>query len=77
MFHYFAIFAFICVHSQPTKIMFVDTKYKNGKQILLLTDFASYNLISEPFNPIRPRGGSISSPPSLFLKFCYEAVKPQ
>ena len=22
------------VHSQPTKIMFVDTKYKNGKQIL-------------------------------------------
>ena len=28
-------------------------------------------------NPIRPKGGSISSPPSLILKFCYEAVKPQ
>ena len=25
---------FMCVHSQPSKIMFVDTKYKNGKQIL-------------------------------------------
>ena len=24
----------MCVHSQPTKIMSVDTKYKNGKQIL-------------------------------------------
>ena len=34
LFHYFSIFAFMCVHSQPTKIMFVDTKYKNGKQIL-------------------------------------------
>ena len=28
----------MCVHSsQPTKIMVVDTKYKNGKQILLQT----------------------------------------
>ena len=24
----------MCLHSQPTKIMFVDTKYKNGKQLL-------------------------------------------
>ena len=24
----------MCVLSQPTKIMFVDTKYKKGKQIL-------------------------------------------
>ena len=31
---YFSIFGFMCVHSQPTKIMFVDTKYKNGNQIL-------------------------------------------
>ena len=34
LFRYFSIFGFMCVHSQPTKIMFVDTKYKNGKQIL-------------------------------------------
>ena len=34
LFLYFSIFGFMCVHSQPTKIMFVDTKYKNGKQIL-------------------------------------------
>ena len=34
LFHYFSIFACMCVHLQPTKIMFVDTKYKNGKQIL-------------------------------------------
>ena len=27
-------FRFMCVHSQPTKIMFVYTKYKNRKQIL-------------------------------------------
>ena len=33
--HYFSIFAFMCVHSQPTKIMFVDTKYKNGKHLIL------------------------------------------
>ena len=32
--HYFSIFAFMCKHLQPTKIMFVDTKYKNRKQIL-------------------------------------------
>ena len=31
--HYFSNFAFMCVHSQPTKIMFVHTKHKNGKQI--------------------------------------------
>ena len=30
----FLIFAFMFVHSKPTKIMFVDTKYKNRKQIL-------------------------------------------
>ena len=42
----FSIFAFLCVHSQPTKIMFVDTKYKCGQQILLQTDFANYNPIS-------------------------------
>ena len=34
LFYFFSIFAFMCVHSQPRKIMFVDTKYKNGKQIL-------------------------------------------
>ena len=34
LFRYFSIFGFMCVHSQPTKNMFVDTKYKNGKQIL-------------------------------------------
>ena len=34
LFRYFPIFGFMCVHSQPTKIMFVDTKYKNRKQIL-------------------------------------------
>ena len=34
LFHYFSIFVFMCVHSQPTNIMFVDTKYKNEKQIL-------------------------------------------
>ena len=34
LFFFFSIFAFMCVHSQPTKIMFVDAKYKNGKQIL-------------------------------------------
>ena len=34
LFHYFSIFTFTCVHSQPTKIMFVDTKYRNGKPIL-------------------------------------------
>ena len=34
LFYFFSIFAFMCVHSQPTKIMFVDTKYKNGKQVL-------------------------------------------
>ena len=34
LFYYFSIFAFMCVHLQPTKIMLVDTKYKNGKQIL-------------------------------------------
>ena len=34
LFYFFSIFAFMCVHSQPTKIMLVDTKYKNGKQIL-------------------------------------------
>ena len=32
--HYFSIFALMCVDSLPTKIMFVDTKYKNEKQIL-------------------------------------------
>ena len=32
--HYFSIFAFTYVHSQPTKIMSVDPKYKNGEQIL-------------------------------------------
>ena len=36
LFRYFSIFGFMCVHSQPTKNMFVDTKYKNGKQILYL-----------------------------------------
>ena len=36
LFRYFSIFGFMCVHSQPTKIMFVDAKYKNGKQILYL-----------------------------------------
>ena len=34
LFYFFSIFAFMCVHSQPAKIMFVNTKYKNGKQIL-------------------------------------------
>ena len=34
LFHYFSIFAFMCVHLQPTKTMFVDTKYKKGKQVL-------------------------------------------
>ena len=34
LFYFFSIFAFMCVHSQPTKIMFIDAKYKNGKQIL-------------------------------------------
>ena len=29
LFRYFSIFGFMCVHSQPTKVMFVDTKYKN------------------------------------------------
>ena len=48
LFHYFSIFAFMCVESQTTKIMFVDTKYKNGKQILQQTDFANYNPISWP-----------------------------
>ena len=33
LFYYFSIFVFMCVHSQPTKIMFVDTKYKSEKQI--------------------------------------------
>ena len=33
LFRYFSIFGFMSVHSQPTKIMFADTKYKNGKQI--------------------------------------------
>ena len=33
-FHYFYIFAFMSVYSQPTKIMFVDAKYANRKQIL-------------------------------------------
>ena len=32
--HCFSIFAFMCVHSNPTKIRYTDTKYKNGKQIL-------------------------------------------
>ena len=36
----------MCVHAKPTKIMFVDTKYKNGKQILQQIDFASNNPIS-------------------------------
>ena len=44
--HYFSIFAFMCVHLQPTKIMFVDIKYKNGKVNSELTDFASNNPIS-------------------------------
>ena len=26
LFHYFSLFAFMCVHLQPTKIMLVDTK---------------------------------------------------
>ena len=30
----FSLLCVYTVHSQPTKIMFVDTKYKNGKQIL-------------------------------------------
>ena len=34
LFYFYSIFAFMCVHSPATKIMFVDTKYKNGKQIL-------------------------------------------
>ena len=34
LFRYFLIFGFMSVHSQPTKNMLVDTKYKNGKQIL-------------------------------------------
>ena len=34
LFRYFSIFGFMCVHSQPTKIIFVDRKYKNGKQII-------------------------------------------
>ena len=34
------------VHLPPTKILFVDTKYKNEKQILKLADFANYNPIS-------------------------------
>ena len=34
LFYYFSIFVFMCVHSPPTKTMFVDTKYKNGMQIL-------------------------------------------
>ena len=35
----------MCVHSQSIKFMSVDTKYKNRKQILFLTDFASNNPI--------------------------------
>ena len=46
LFHFFSISAFICVHSQPTKIMFADTKYNSRKQILSLTDFSSNNPIS-------------------------------
>ena len=34
LFRYFSSFGFMRVHSLPTKIMLVDTKYKNGKQIL-------------------------------------------
>ena len=34
LFRYFSIFGFMRVHSQPTKNMLVDTKYKNGEQIL-------------------------------------------
>ena len=34
LFLYFSILAFMSVHSKPTKVMFVDTKYKNGKEIL-------------------------------------------
>ena len=45
LFLYFLILAFVCTYSQPTKIMLVDTKNKNGKQILQLTDFASYDPI--------------------------------
>ena len=31
LFFFNSIFACMCVHLQPTKLVFVDTKYKNGK----------------------------------------------
>ena len=48
----FSIFAFMCVHLQPTKIMFVDAKYKNRKQILYLQTLLeairlAYHLVDE------------------------------
>ena len=50
LFRYFSIFGFMCVHSQPTKNMFVDTKYKKRKANSLLADFACNNPFSWPFS---------------------------
>ena len=40
----------LCVYIHIQQKLILDTKYKTGKQILQLTDFASNNPISWPFS---------------------------
>ena len=45
--------------------------------ITLYVDDTDVEFVNGCGLPYSAQGGSISSPPSLILTFCYEAVKPQ
>ena len=74
--HYFSLIFWLINHKISRK---PETRAVSASLMMcfMYTPRKKFINNKKQINPIRPRGGSIRSPPSLILKFCYEAVKPQ